>query len=158
MGGRLWCCYAAAMRLLVTKLNQVHSWLVTVVTWICENCSRICQSCYMYHCPLPNKTKLKLVDWLKELNQVQRPNAVGSLCLWQCFEGVLSASLPLLFEISFCWIICVRVWSSGDFGAKRRSKENRWGEYFSYSSNLLTMKIILMVLIILGTCKPTTMQ
>ena len=46
----------------------------------------------MYHCPLPNKTKLKLVDWLKELNQVLRPNAVDWFCLWQCFYGVLCLS------------------------------------------------------------------
>ena len=50
----------------------------------------------MYHCPLPNKTKLKLVDWLKELNQVLGPNAVGWLCLWQCFDGVLCLSLCYL--------------------------------------------------------------
>ena len=42
----------------------------------------------------------------------------------------------LLFQISSSVIICARVWSCGDFGAKKRSKENRWGEYFSYSSIL----------------------
>ena len=47
--------------------------------------------------PSPNKTKLKfdlcrLIDWPKELNQFKRLNALGPLCLWQCFFLTLKLS------------------------------------------------------------------
>ena len=75
-----------ALGLFYAKPNQVRvrTWVVTVVTWICRNCYR----CYMFS-PLPNENKLVfdlhlLIGFWKELNKVQRLNALGPLCLWHC--------------------------------------------------------------------------
>ena len=36
---------------------------------------------------MPCHSRSVVVDWLKELNKILRLNALGPLCLWQCFIG-----------------------------------------------------------------------
>ena len=81
-----------ALGLFVAKPNQVRvcTWAVTVVTWNCQSCKMDLSKLLYAICSRPyNDNKLvfdlhSLIGFWKELNKVQRLNALGPLCLWHC--------------------------------------------------------------------------